>query len=186
MMSVITETITTDTHVIWSIPKVRRYIGWIGFLFPLGLFFGHLFLDPPNHTLDAISDYHYSESMHHFLVVGVLALGVLLIYYEYKPVDTKMSTFANASKQSKRFLRTFRKATRLPRHGAALSRPPEVTPGEENLMRVFVRRRLGSVGQRDQLPYTPAFDDIARQFNRETSRNLDNHAIWRLIAKVSK
>jgi hypothetical protein len=83
-------------------------------------------------------------------------------------------------------LQNLRKATRLPRHGAALSRPPEVTPGEEELMRVFARRRLGSVGQRDQLPYTPAFDEIARQFNKETSRNLDNHAIWRLIAKVSK
>ena len=37
-------------------------------------------------------------------------------------------------------LQNLRKATRLPRHGAALSRPPEVTPGEEELMRMFVRR----------------------------------------------
>ncbi len=83
-------------------------------------------------------------------------------------------------------LQNLRKATRLPRRGAAMSRPPEVTPGEEELMRVLVRRRLGSVGQRDQLPYTPAFDEIATQFNKETSRALDCHAIWRLIAKVSK
>jgi hypothetical protein len=93
MSSATTTSITSDTHVIWSIPQVRRYIGWIGMLFPPVLLAGHLFLDPPK-ILDAISDYHYSDSMHRFLVVFVLALGVLLIYYQYRPVDNRLSTFA--------------------------------------------------------------------------------------------
>jgi len=43
-------------------------------------------------------------------VLGVLAVASL---YSWTLIFTKMSTFANASKQSRKFLRTFRKATRL-------------------------------------------------------------------------
>jgi biopolymer transport protein TolQ len=49
---------------------------------------------------------------------GPIALSVLVVLaiaslYSWTLIFTKMSTFSNASKQSRRFLRTFRKATRL-------------------------------------------------------------------------
>jgi hypothetical protein len=45
---------------------------------------------------------------------------------------------------------------------------------------------VGGLGQRDQLPYTPAFDALVQEFNAATGRSLDPHSVWRLVAKLAK
>jgi cephalosporin-C deacetylase-like acetyl esterase len=84
-------------------------------------------------------------------------------------------------------LHTIRKAGRLPRIGRspATSRPA-VTTEEESALAELVVGAVGGLGQRDQLPYTPAFDDIVWRFNSRTGRNLEPYEVWRLVAKLSK
>lgn len=83
-------------------------------------------------------------------------------------------------------LHNLRKAGKLPRMGRAPSSPITLDPDEENLVTNLVTARCGTLGQRDQLPYTPAFDDILQAFNAQTGRALDPHAFWRLVAKLAK
>lgn len=83
-------------------------------------------------------------------------------------------------------LHNLRKAGKLPRMGRAETSPVRLERGEEELVLTLVRRQVGSVGQRDQLPYTPAFDELLERFNAETGRSLDHHTLWRLIAKLAK
>ncbi len=83
-------------------------------------------------------------------------------------------------------LHNLRKAGKLPRMGRAETSPVRLEPGEEELVLALVREKIGSVGQRDQLPFTPAFDEALERFNAETGRSLDRHTLWRLIAKLAK
>jgi hypothetical protein len=62
-------------------------------VFPLALLVGHQLLD--GGTLpDSISAYYYSQSMHNVFVGFVIALGVLLIFYQYQTADDWVSTIA--------------------------------------------------------------------------------------------
>ena len=54
------------------------------------------------------------------------------------------------------------------------------------MLRQLVIDAAGSLGQRDQLPYTPGFDDLNAQFNAGTGRSLAPHDLWCLIAKLAK
>lgn len=83
-------------------------------------------------------------------------------------------------------LHNLRKAGKLPRMGRAASTPPRITAEEEADLASRVRGLVGSLGQRDQLPFTPEFDRLVREFNEATGRGLDPHDIWRLIAKLAK
>lgn len=83
-------------------------------------------------------------------------------------------------------LQNLRKAGRLPRLGVAASRPPRIDEDEERVLANLVIEEVGSLGQRDQLPYTPAFDRIVETFNQRTGRTLSAHDVWRLIAKLAK
>lgn len=85
-----------------------------------------------------------------------------------------------------RKLHTIRKAGRLPRAGKAAGHPPAVTREDEALLGSLVTDAVGSLGQRDQLPYTPAFDTLVAAFNSKTGRQLDPHTVWRLVAKIAK
>lgn len=83
-------------------------------------------------------------------------------------------------------LHNLRKASRLPRLGRAEESPVRLTPEDEGTLAELVTARVGSLGQRDRLPYTSDFDDCLVAFNQATGRNLDHHALWRLIAKLAK
>lgn len=83
-------------------------------------------------------------------------------------------------------LHNLRKAGKLPRMGRAASSPPRIEPGEEERLAAMVTRAVGTLGQRDQLPFTPEFDRLALEFNEATGRGLEPHDVWRLVAKLAK
>lgn len=83
-------------------------------------------------------------------------------------------------------LHNLRKAGRLPRMGRATSSPPRIEEHEERQLASMVTQAVGTLGQRDQLPFTPEFDRLALEFNRSTGRDLSPHDVWRLIAKLAK
>ncbi len=83
-------------------------------------------------------------------------------------------------------LQNIRKAGKLPKIGRAATAPPRIPSEEEARLASLVVDRVGTLGQRDQLPYTPDFDAIVEKFNAETGRSLTPHDIWRLIAKLAK
>jgi cephalosporin-C deacetylase-like acetyl esterase len=83
-------------------------------------------------------------------------------------------------------LHNLRKAGKLPRMGRAASSPPRIEPAEEERLAEMVTRAVGTLGQRDQLPFTPEFDRLVLEFNEGTGRSLEPHDVWRLIAKLAK
>lgn len=83
-------------------------------------------------------------------------------------------------------LHTLRKAGKLLRAGRAATEAIVVQAEEEELLSRLVIEAVGTLGQRDQLPFTPAFDRVLERFNAETGRALDGHGLWRLIAKIAK
>jgi hypothetical protein len=85
-----------------------------------------------------------------------------------------------------RRLHTLRKAGRLPKSSLRGVSPVAVTPEEEQLLIGLVVREAGTLGQRDQLPFTPKFDVVAADFATATRRDLTPHDLWRLIARLAK
>ncbi|QKK09595.1 MAG: hypothetical protein HND58_16440 [Planctomycetota bacterium] len=83
-------------------------------------------------------------------------------------------------------LHNLRKAGKLPRLGRAASSPPRIDAEEEAQLRERVVGQVGSLGQRDRLPFTPEFDRLVLEFNSATGRELAPHDVWRLIAKLAK
>jgi len=83
-------------------------------------------------------------------------------------------------------LHNLRKAKKLPRLGRATEAPPSILPEEESILAQLVIERVGTLGQRDQLPFDPKFDDLVQVFNQRTGRDLTQRAIWRLVAKLAK
>jgi len=83
-------------------------------------------------------------------------------------------------------LHNLRKAGKLPRAGRAATAPPRITPEEEAALRAMVESAVGTLGQRDQLPYTPKFDELVEAFNAMVGRQTDQHTVWRLVAKLAK
>ncbi len=83
-------------------------------------------------------------------------------------------------------LHNLRKAGKLPRMGRASSTAPVIDYEHEQLLIALVAGEVGSLGQRDQLPYTEGFDRVAGEFARQTGLNLSRHDLWRVIAKLAK
>lgn len=83
-------------------------------------------------------------------------------------------------------LHNLRKAGKLPKLGRATSNPPRINAEEESQLGEHVVRLIGSLGQRDRLPFTPEFDRLVEWFNTTTGRELSPHDVWRLIAKLAK
>ena len=108
--------------------------------------------------------------------------------------DEFESLFAAASKshpemdkyQVFRRLHNLRKAGKLPKSGAAATLPVKLQPKEESWLSDRVVEIVGSLGQRDQLPYHAKFDGLVEQFNAETGRTLSPHDVWRVVAKLAK
>lgn len=83
-------------------------------------------------------------------------------------------------------LHNLRKASGLPRLGRAPFNPPAINLDDEELLSSLVVAQIGTLGQRDQLPFTSRFDLLAQQFNDRTGRSLASHDVWRLVAKLAK
>lgn len=83
-------------------------------------------------------------------------------------------------------LHNLRKAGRLPRLGKARTAPPRIDGEHEALLTRLVEQRVERLSLRDQLPYTPAFDELVAAFNAQAGLNLSPHDVWRIIAKLAK
>lgn len=83
-------------------------------------------------------------------------------------------------------LHTIRKAGKLPRLGRTDAPPPRIEHDEEARLTELVAQAVGTLGQRDQLPYAPVFDRLVERFNTLTGRSLTPHDVWRLIARLAK
>ncbi len=82
-----------------------------------------------------------------------------------------------------RHLLNLRKAGKLPKLGAARSRPPAISPED----RQRLREMLGDdIGRRDRLPYTDRFNELVNTFNATLGRPLSPHLVWRLVATLAK
>jgi hypothetical protein len=84
-----------------------------------------------------------------------------------------------------RRLLQLRKAARLPRVGHVAYPSIELPETDFDLVQYLLRNHLGTLGSRDQLPYTELFDRIWTEYNRRATRTLDRHQFWRLVARVS-
>ncbi len=85
-----------------------------------------------------------------------------------------------------RRLHNLRKAGKLPKSGAAATLPVKLQPKEESWLSDRVVEIVGSLGQRDQLPYHAKFDGLVEEFNAHTGRTLSPHDVWRVVAKLAK
>lgn len=85
-----------------------------------------------------------------------------------------------------RKLHNLRKAGKLPAGAQSKTQPVKLQPEEELWLRERVVGTVGSLGQRDQLPFDPRFDALIESFNAHTGRQLDAHNVWRLVAKLAK
>jgi hypothetical protein len=83
-------------------------------------------------------------------------------------------------------LHNLRKAGKLPKLGKASEPPPHILPEEESALASLVVERVGTLGQRDQLPYDPRFDELVQVFGARTGRALSQRDLWRVVAKLAK
>ena len=106
---------------------------------------------------------------------------------DYEQLWSSLAKATNMGrKELFRKLHNMRKAGKMPRLGRAPGSPPAIDAGEEALLAALVTESLGSLGQRDRLPYSDAFDSILERFCAQTGRALSAHDVWRLIAKLAK
>lgn len=71
----------------------------------------------------------------------------------------------------------------LPSMGPARSKPPLIEVEAKDKLRELLGAKIG---QRDRLPYTPEFDVMVREFNKQFARNYSPHIVWRLVATLAK
>jgi cephalosporin-C deacetylase-like acetyl esterase len=83
-------------------------------------------------------------------------------------------------------LQRLRKSGRLPRLGRSPEKPPKIDPELETIIEALVVQHAGTLGQRDRLPYTEAFDRVLESFNAQAGASLSQHDLWRLIARLAK
>src|SRR5262245_32056854 len=83
-------------------------------------------------------------------------------------------------------LHNLRKAGKLPKLGKAGEPPPHILPEEESLLASLVVERVGTLGQRDQLPYDARFDEVVQVFAARSGRTLSQRDLWRVVAKLAK
>ncbi|MGL6096798.1 MAG: hypothetical protein ACRC7O_13500 [Fimbriiglobus sp.] len=79
-----------------------------------------------------------------------------------------------------------RKSARLPRASRPSLPIGEIPESDIALADDLIRRKLGTLGGRDQLPYTDEFEQLLTAYNLSASRPLTPHQFWRLVARISK
>ncbi|HYF13634.1 MAG TPA: hypothetical protein VD971_01030 [Phycisphaerales bacterium] len=107
---------------------------------------------------------------------------------EFEAVMRDLASAGDARKEREvlQRLQNLRKAKKLPALGRTQSPAVKVSTEEEQALREIVLGVIGTLGQRDQLPYTPAMDAIAETFMARCGRPLSPHDLWRLIQKLAK
>ena len=83
-------------------------------------------------------------------------------------------------------LHNLRKAKKLPQLGKTPTPAIKVSADEEAFLRDRIIAMVGTLGARDNLPYTSKMDELVREFNASSGRNLTPHDVWRLVAKLAK
>jgi hypothetical protein len=106
--------------------------------------------------------------------------------FETLITEVKMTDKAATHREVFHRLHNLRKAGKLPRLGRGSSTPPNVSYEDQQLLIGLVAAEAGSLGQRDQLPYTNGYDRVHGEFKNQTGLNLTPHDIWRVIAKLAK
>lgn len=141
---------------------------------------------PPNIDARELTD--FDRLLIDAYMVGGRTLDDLPYTREFE--DLFMSLGGDACGKSRREvfhrLHNLRKASKLPRIGRAPFNPPTINLDDEELLSSLVVAQIGTLGQRDQLPFTSRFELLAQQFNDRTGRSLASHDVWRLVAKLAK
>lgn len=126
------------------------------------------------------------------LIAAYVEVGRTLDDLPYTEDFLRLCVLANAHEAGMneqavfRRLQNIRKAGRLPPIGRATGRAPRISEAEEQWLRQAVEETVGSLGQRDQLPFTPRFDALLERFNQASGRSMDPHDLWRIVAKIAK
>jgi argininosuccinate lyase len=126
------------------------------------------------------------------LIDAYVEVGRTLDDLPYTQEFLRLCTMAGAAEAGMgeqivfRRLQNIRKAGKLPPIGRAPSRPPRLSESEEEWLAGAIVESVGSLGQRDQLPFTPKFELLLNRFNEATGRSMDPHDLWRVIAKLAK
>jgi uncharacterized protein len=107
---------------------------------------------------------------------------------EFDRLKARFERWAGRGVSQSHFWRTLTKVgkrgglARSSPHRRAQRAPTISTEDQLELMRLLP----DGVGNRDQFPYTEAFDEIHRQFTKLTKVKLDKHEFWRVLARVGK
>lgn len=122
------------------------------------------------------------------LVAAYQSVGRTLDALPYTDDFERLCQHAHAEdrREALHSLQRLRKAGRLPRLGRAPDHPPKIDAEHERLLEQLVVEHAGTLGQRDRLPYTEAFDRLLESFNAGTGSSLNAHDLWRLIARLAK
>lgn len=91
-----------------------------------------------------------------------------------------------AAREALHTLQRLRKSGRLPRVGGRSGNLVRLTDEEEQALRACVLEEIETLGQRDRLPYSDAFDRIVERFNAGAGMSYDHHAVWRMVARLAK
>ncbi len=85
-------------------------------------------------------------------------------------------------------LHTLRKAGKLPRLGRGGSGGVQTAldADETAMLEEMVVDAVGSLGQRDRLPYTEAFERLCELLEARTGVARSAHDVWRLVARLAK
>jgi biopolymer transport protein TolQ len=118
------------------------------------------------------------------IAIGVLVLLLFASLYSWTVILGKWSTFGRVTRQSRRFLRTFRKATRL-QEIAAVSADYQPSPLVAVFEEVYetYKRQTGGAGPPRSVP---ALERAAQTAASESVTNLERRLTWlATIAAVS-
>jgi hypothetical protein len=78
---------SASAGTVWTVRDVRRAIALVAITFPWALLLGYQILEgwPEGWPFpDSVSTYFHSASMHYIYMVGLIGLGLLLIFYQYR------------------------------------------------------------------------------------------------------
>lgn len=110
------------------------------------------------------------------IAIGVLILLLIASLYSWTVIFGKMGTFSRVTKQSRRFLRTFRKATRLNEIAAVSAdyQPSPLVAVFEEVYETYKRQTGGSGPPRS----VPALERAAQTAASESVTNLERRMTW--------
>lgn len=79
-----------------------------------------------------------------------------------------------------------RKSGGLPKAGVRAEGRTKLDCEHESVLAELVVETAGSMGKRDRLPHTPAFETLVTRFNERCGLALSAHDLWRVVARLAK